>query len=89
MITKHLNKFVTSRLLPVSRHYYRPVESDILEDYVIHAVDALTIDPKKRLEKENQELKNVQTQEIIKLKQGRRVHLVVPAYYIPNLGYIL
>ena len=29
----------------VSGHYYRPAESDILEDYMTHAADALTIDP--------------------------------------------
>jgi site-specific recombinase XerD len=42
----------------VKKHYYIPKEPVVLEDYMAHAADALTIDPKKRLEKENQELKN-------------------------------
>jgi integrase len=33
----------------VSGHYYRPNESDLLEDYMTHAADALTIDPSNRL----------------------------------------
>jgi integrase len=41
----------------VSGHYYRPAESGILEDYVIHAVGPLTIDPTQRLERENAELR--------------------------------
>ena len=35
----------------VSGHYYRPAEADILEDYMTHASDALTIDPNQRLQK--------------------------------------
>lgn len=44
----------------VSGHYYRPADSDILEDYMTHAADALTIDPTQRLQKENQELRKAQ-----------------------------
>jgi hypothetical protein len=51
----------------VSRSYYHPKESEVLEDY-LKAIDALTIDPKQRLEKENQELKSENTEEIAKLK---------------------
>lgn len=53
----------------VSNSYYRPAESDILEDYMIHAAaDALTIDPTQKLQQENQELKFEQAQEIARLK---------------------
>ena len=38
----------------VSGHYYRPAEADILEDYMTHASDALTIDPNQRLQKKVQ-----------------------------------
>jgi hypothetical protein len=44
----------------VSGHYYRPADSDILEDYMTHAADALMIDPTQRLQKENQELRKTQ-----------------------------
>ena len=43
----------------VSGHYYRPVESDILEDYMTHAADALTIDPTQRLKQENEKLRKI------------------------------
>ena len=33
----------------VSGHYYRPAESDMLEDFMTHAADALTIDNTQRL----------------------------------------
>jgi hypothetical protein len=36
----------------VSGHYYRPVESDVLEDYVTHAVDVLTISEEHKLKKQ-------------------------------------
>ena len=48
----------------VSGHYYRPAEADILEDYMTHASDALTIDPNQRLQKKVQELETGQAQEI-------------------------
>jgi integrase len=44
--------------IPLVDSYYRPQEKDLLEDYVSHAVNGLTIDPRKRLERENQELKS-------------------------------
>ena len=53
----------------VSGHYYRPAEADILEDYMTHAVDALTIDPNQKLQKQVQELQGQHTQKIIQLKQ--------------------
>lgn len=44
----------------VSGHYYRPAESDILNDYMTYAAEALTIDPTQRLQKEleQQDLKH-------------------------------
>lgn len=52
----------------VSGHYYRPAESDILEDYMTHASDALTIDPTQRLQTRVKELETGQAQEIVRLK---------------------
>jgi hypothetical protein len=54
----------------VSDHYYRPKDSDILQDYISHAADALSIDPTQRLQRENQELKSEQVKEIAGLKQA-------------------
>jgi integrase len=53
----------------VSGHYYRPAETDLLEDYMTHSADALTIDPTHRLEQENHDLKTVQAEEIARLKK--------------------
>ena len=53
----------------VSGHYYRPAESDILEDYMTHAADALTISSEIRLEKENLDLKSEQAQRIERLEK--------------------
>jgi integrase len=52
----------------VSGHYYRPNEADLLEDYMSHAADALTIDPTKRLQQKVQDLEGRQAQEIERLK---------------------
>jgi integrase len=52
----------------VSGHYCRPAESDILEDYMTHAVDPLTIDSTRRLKQENQDLKTVQAERIARLQ---------------------
>jgi integrase len=49
-------------------HYDRTSEEDRLMEY-LKAVDLLTIDPKQRLEKENQELKSEQAEEIARLKE--------------------
>jgi integrase len=62
-------KMLLGHDIGVSGHYYRPAESDILEDYMTHAADALTIDPNQRLEQENQELKTVQAEEIARLNK--------------------
>ncbi len=54
----------------MSVHYYRPQESEVLNDYMTHAADALTIDPTKRLQQENHDLKTVQAEELENVKQG-------------------
>lgn len=46
----------------VAGRYYSPQDSDILEDFMNHAADALTIDPTHRLKRENQELKSTQSE---------------------------
>ena len=51
----------------VSGHYYRPAESDILEDYMAHAADALTIDDTQRLKQENVELRKTQSDYLAEL----------------------
>ncbi|MGH9858058.1 MAG: tyrosine-type recombinase/integrase, partial [Acidobacteriota bacterium] len=53
----------------VSGHYYRPAESDLLEDYMTHAADALTISSEHRLKQENQALKNDYFAELGDLKE--------------------
>ena len=53
-------KMLLGHNIGVSGHYYRPAESDILEDYMTHAADTLTIDPTQRLKQENAELKKTQ-----------------------------
>lgn len=40
----------------VSVHYYRRAESDILEDFMSNASDALTISVEHRLQQENHDL---------------------------------
>lgn len=61
-------KMLLGHDIGVSGHYYRPAESDILEDYMTHAADALTIDPNQRLQKKVQELESEQAEEIERLK---------------------
>jgi molecular chaperone GrpE (heat shock protein) len=51
----------------VSGHYYRPTESEVLQDY-LKAIDPLTIGQTQRLQKENQKLKSEQAQEIAQLR---------------------
>ena len=52
----------------LASNYYRPPESDLLEDYMIHAADSLTIDPTFRLQKHVAKLETERTQEIDRLK---------------------
>jgi hypothetical protein len=51
----------------MSGHYYRPQESEVLNDYMTHAADALTIDPTQRLKQENAELRKNQTDYLAEL----------------------
>jgi integrase len=53
----------------LASNYYRPAESDLLEDYINHAVDSLTIDPTFRLQKRVARLESERTEEIAKLKE--------------------
>lgn len=57
----------------VSGHYYRPVESDVLEDYMTHPADALAIDPTQRLKQENAQLRKYQTDYLAELGVLRRL----------------
>jgi site-specific recombinase XerD len=41
----------------ISDNYYTPTDSQILQDYVDHAAEALTINPTQRLEQENADLR--------------------------------
>jgi hypothetical protein len=52
----------------VKKHYYITKESVVLEDYMTHAADALTIDPTKKLLQRVNDLENDQAQEIARLK---------------------
>ena len=53
-------KMLLGHDIGVSGHYYRPAESDILNDYMTYAAEALMIDPTQRLQKEleQQDLKH-------------------------------
>ncbi|MGH9988377.1 MAG: tyrosine-type recombinase/integrase, partial [Nitrososphaeraceae archaeon] len=62
-------KLLLGHDIGVSGHYYRPAESDLLEDYMTHASDALTIDPNQRLQKKVHELEGKQAREIEQLKE--------------------
>ena len=53
----------------LASNYYRPAESDLLEDYMTHAADSLTIDPTFRLQKQVAKLESERTEEIAKLKE--------------------
>ena len=48
--------------------YYRPSEFDLLDDYMTHAADSLTIDPTFRLQKQVTKLETERTEEIDRLK---------------------
>ncbi|MGH9856586.1 MAG: hypothetical protein ACRD4B_01960, partial [Acidobacteriota bacterium] len=52
----------------IKKNYYKAKESVVLEDYMTHAADALTIDPTQRLQKKVQDLEGQQAQEITQLK---------------------
>jgi integrase len=62
-------KMLLGHDIGVSGHYYRPAESDLLEDYMTHAADALTIDPNQRLQKQVKKLETEQSEEIARLQK--------------------
>jgi hypothetical protein len=61
-------KMLMGHDIGVSGHYYRPTESDLLDDYLKHAVDSLTIDPTHRLQKQVSKLESEKTEEIARLR---------------------
>lgn len=52
----------------ISSHYYRPLESEVLEDYMTHAADALTINETHRQKKRIEELETEKSGELKQLK---------------------
>ena len=62
-------KMLLGHNIGVSGHYYRPAESDILEDYMAHAADALTVDPTQKLQRQIEKLETERDQEIELLRQ--------------------
>lgn len=63
MKSLHIEAFMDNNVGLASK-YYRPAESDILEDYMTHAADSLTIDPRFRLQKHVAKLETERTEEI-------------------------
>jgi hypothetical protein len=61
-------KMLLGHDIDVSGHYYRPTESDVLEDFMTHAADELTINPEYRLRRENQELESQVQEEMNRMK---------------------
>jgi integrase len=61
-------KMLMGHNIGVSGHYYEPSESDLLEDYLIHGSNQLTMDPTKRLQTRVKELETGQAQEIAQIK---------------------
>ncbi len=55
--------------LGLASNYYRPAESDLLEDYMTHSADSLTIDPTFRLQKHVAILETEKTEEIAELER--------------------
>ena len=45
-------KMLLGHSIGVENSYYKPTDDDLLNDYMTHTADALTIDPTKRLEKQ-------------------------------------
>ena len=72
---------VGHRLPNQDNHYIRKTEEDILAEYV-KAISLLTIDPRKRLEKEIQELKKDYLAELSDLRQEFNEMKI----YLTNLG---
>lgn len=62
-------KMLLGHDIGVSGHYYRPAESDILEDYMTYAAEALTVDPTHRLKKRVDELEIEKDVRIARLEE--------------------
>ena len=56
----------------IKKHYHIPNESVVLEDYMTHAADALTISNEHRLNKQVEKLEGHQADEIANLKAELR-----------------
>lgn len=73
-------KVLMGHSIGIEDSYYGPKESDVLEDY-LKAVDVLTIDPKHRLEKENQALRSdveiTKNATIEMLKERNRIRMEI------------
>ena len=52
----------------IKKYYYKPRDAEILEDFMTHAADALTIDPTQKLQKKVQELESEKLEGIEELK---------------------
>ena len=55
----------------IKKYYYIPKDSEILEDFMLHAVDALTINDELRLKKQIEHLKNSQNDYLVELGELR------------------
>ena len=53
----------------VKKHYYKSKESVVIEDYITHAADALTVNPEFRLKKKVDELETETAEEIARLRE--------------------
>lgn len=61
-------KMLLGHNIGVSGYYYRPAESDLLEDYMTHAAGALTIDTTQKLQKQVEKLESEKSEELKQLK---------------------
>jgi hypothetical protein len=52
----------------ISSYYYRPLESEVLEDYMKNAADALTVSDEHRLKKQVEKLESEKSEELKQLK---------------------
>ena len=60
-------KMLMGHSIEVENSYYKPTDDDLLNDYMTHAADALTIDPTQRLKQENAELRKTQSDYLAEL----------------------
>lgn len=67
MKTLHVS-MISGHTTGIKKRYYMPNDAVVLEDYMTHAADALTISSEYRLKKRNQELETEQAQELERIK---------------------